>query len=513
MEGIKEQMTLLLKVIGEGLWEKEHILALGLLSCVAGESIFLLGPPGTAKSMVARRLKEVFKEKKSFEYLMSRFSTPDEIFGPVSISKLKDEDRYERCVDGFLPSATIVFLDEIWKAGPSIQNALLTVINEKIYQNGAQTIRLPMKGLVAASNELPNEDEGLEALWDRFLIRIVSNCIAKEKTFYEMLRQKEGKKVEVPEEWCITDELYEEWQRRMRETEIPDEILHTITYVRQRLKEVSKEENVNPFDYYISDRRWVKIVRLMQASAFLNERIRINRSDLFLLYHTLWNRVECIPTVLEIVTDALWADLAKWLDKVEKELEDCLKNAPISQQPQEGINFKVYHYFYAKLENYPSGNCYIYLSDYKYLHPHKDTEGVMYWDEKQGANLIRRFDMNTLFSTSGIGKNVRKVMLRCSPGCVIIDGQTYSIVKDSHTVMPSKMASPDATNYHQRVEGLLQEIIAIKVDVGNREQEIRNANNLFVSSDDMKLAKKQLNKLVKRCEGVEIKAINALQLG
>lgn len=93
---------------------------------------------------------------------MSRFSTPDEIFGPVSISKLKDADTYERIVDGYLPSATIAFLDEIWKAGPAIQNALLTIINEKIYRNGQFSIRVPLKGLIAASNELPHKGRDLK---------------------------------------------------------------------------------------------------------------------------------------------------------------------------------------------------------------------------------------------------------------------------------------------------------------------------------------------------------------
>lgn len=172
---IDQHVSELLKAMAEGVYEKEHILAMTLLSAVAGESIFLLGPPGTAKSLVARRLKMIFKDGRAFEYLMSRFSTPDEIFGPVSISLLKSEDRYERVVDGFLPSATVVFLDEIWKAGPSIQNALLTAINERIYQNGRTTLQLPMKALIAASNELPAENEGLEALWDRFLVRMVSS--------------------------------------------------------------------------------------------------------------------------------------------------------------------------------------------------------------------------------------------------------------------------------------------------------------------------------------------------
>ena len=246
---MKKRITTLIKEMSEGVYEKEHILSLALLCSIAGESIFLLGPPGTAKSLVARRLKEVFREKQSFEYLMSRFSTPDEIFGPVSISKLKNEDVYERRVEGYLPTATVVFLDEIWKAGPAIQNALLTAINEKIYQNGAEAIHLPMKGLIAASNELPKEDEGLEALWDRFLVRVVSNCISNEKTFYKMLRQKQSVMVNIPTELCITNEEYEYWQEQIEEVRLPDEILKVITHIREGLKEVLKKENVAPLDY------------------------------------------------------------------------------------------------------------------------------------------------------------------------------------------------------------------------------------------------------------------------
>ncbi|MDR0527613.1 MAG: AAA family ATPase, partial [Spirochaetaceae bacterium] len=184
---IKERITALLEKLNEGIYEKEEVIALALMSSIAGESIFLLGPPGVAKSLIARRLKYAYKGAAVFEYLMSRFSTPDEIFGPVSIKKLKDEDKYERITRGYLPAAEVVFLDEIWKAGPSIQNTLLTILNEKIYRNGEKETPVPMEALVSASNELPAKDQGLEALWDRFLVRLFVNGIEDTKKFDGMI--------------------------------------------------------------------------------------------------------------------------------------------------------------------------------------------------------------------------------------------------------------------------------------------------------------------------------------
>ena len=240
-----------------GIYEKEQIAAMALLCAIAGENIFLLGPPGTAKSLVARRLKGVFSDARVFEYLMSRFSTPDELFGPISISRLKESDSYERLTAGFLPEADVVFLDEIWKAGPSIQNTLLTAINEHIYYNGTRRMALPMKVLIAAGNELPPKNEGLEALWDRFLVRMVSNCIADDDNFERMLTAAVTGDGYAGDEIAITPEIYADWQRRAGETEVDKGIMDSLKSMRRALNKLATARDGNlDADDYISDRRW-----------------------------------------------------------------------------------------------------------------------------------------------------------------------------------------------------------------------------------------------------------------
>ena len=243
-KNLKDRIARLLDAMGAGAYEREEVIGLSLLAAFAGESIFLLGVPGVGKSMVARRLKMAFRDARSFEYLMSRFSTPDEIFGPVSISKLKDEDTYERVVDGYLPTADIVFLDEIWKAGPAIQNSLLTAINEKIFRNGDKDLKLPLKGIIAASNELPAEGEGLEALWDRFLIRYIVKPIGDRLNFKALLS---GEQIEpqVDGALAFTNEEYQSILSDAADVEVPDGVLDFIYSLRTLLVKQAQENKEN----------------------------------------------------------------------------------------------------------------------------------------------------------------------------------------------------------------------------------------------------------------------------
>lgn len=345
-----ERFKLLLQEMNRGIYEKETEISLSLLAALAGESIILLGPPGVAKSMVARQLKTAFREAQSFEYLMSRFSTPDEIFGPVSIQKLKTSDTYERAVEGYLPTADVVFLDEIWKAGPAIQNTLLTVINEKIFRNGNREMHLPLKLLVAASNELPAKGEGLEALWDRFVIRIESRPIKLEKNFRAMLLEVKSEERGVKKQSsaaegkansnAITAEEYAEWTERIDKIGVKIEVLDAISAIRKSLRAVNVDEAAERRNIYVSDRRWKNIVRLLRTSAFMQDREEVDICDLLPIYHCLWQEPEERDAIRNIVIRALFSPFADKLVEMKNALVEDIKYLRVRRNPEDGRDYE-----------------------------------------------------------------------------------------------------------------------------------------------------------------------------
>src|SRR5512147_1013035 len=175
---LREHLERLLAALEAGLIERRREVRLALLAALAGEHTLLVGPPGTAKSELARRLHLAFADASYFERLLTRFSVPEELFGPLSISAL-EQDRYERQTAGYLPQASIAFIDEVFKANSAILNALLTLLNERKFDNGAGRELCPLISVIGATNEVP-AGEVAEAFFDRFLMRLPVGPVSAE---------------------------------------------------------------------------------------------------------------------------------------------------------------------------------------------------------------------------------------------------------------------------------------------------------------------------------------------
>lgn len=522
---IRNRMQQLLAAIHQGVYEKDTELGLSLLAALAGESVLLLGPPGVAKSMVARRLKAAFRGAKAFEYLMSRFSTPDEIFGPISINRLKEFDKYERAVEGYLPTASVVFLDEIWKAGPAIQNSLLTAINEKIYRNGDSEIRLPLKLLIAASNELPAHGEGLEALWDRFLLRIICTSVKDEETFHAMLLDDNNREIHVPAELQIGEEEYAEWRRQINRISLPAEILQYITNVRRQLKRLplDEEDGDAARSIYVSDRRWKNIVQLLKASAFINGRTTVNPADLLPLYHCLWNEADEYEPIRQLVIRELFTACLEQMEEITESIKADIRISRVRQALEDFKNnispkndLEIADYFYYHVEEHGTGHTYIFAVDYLALKEQKrensPRQALIYPDPlNPGRSIIRCYPGT---GPSSVPQQ-RVNLYREGTEYLLIDGVRYAMTqqKPAAKEAPGKPAPAKAQrtkepqifdnapritsrNYRNELNRLLQ-----------RLQSLTNTlctDNIFVTPPDKELITRFSDEVQKRLRNVEI---------
>ena len=304
---LREKIEKNLEILNNGLVGKEKVMKLGLLSILSGENMILVGPPGTAKSEISRRLREILADSGSetyFEYLFTKFTTPEEIFGPLSIKQLQN-DKFERNTEGYMPSSRIVFLDEIFKANSSILNTLLTILNERVFHNGLKREKTPLISLIGASNELPFENDELTALYDRFLIRAVVGYVSDEE-IEELLDIKETE-MEIPAEIKFTESDLNEIRNESEKVRVTSGIKRTVMQIRQEYNKIFAEDNHE----IISDRKLVKMVKLLKISAYLNGRDKVDFSDLMLLTNCLWNNPENIEKVTKLVLEAVKRNVAK----------------------------------------------------------------------------------------------------------------------------------------------------------------------------------------------------------
>lgn len=277
---------------------KEEIIRLLFINALAGEHLVMVGPPGTAKSALLRAFAQVI-EARYFDYLLTRFTEPNEIFGPVDIQAFRAGE-YRRRVDRMLPEAEVVFLDEIFKANSAILNSLLSLLNSRRFTHGNVTMRAPLISMYAASNEVPT-DEALSALFDRFLLRVRVDYL--DSYHFRGLLQK-GVELEArgmdPAAEQLTPVIsaadLHHVQRNFGELlDFDEEFLATFKGLVFQIR----SEGVG-----LSDRRVVKLLKLFAASAVFDGRNKVNDSDFFVLRH-VWNTPEQEEILQEIVGPVL----------------------------------------------------------------------------------------------------------------------------------------------------------------------------------------------------------------
>ena len=333
-----------LKELNRGLYEREDAVAATLLAVMSGQSVFLYGPPGTAKSLIARRISCIFRDAGYFEYLMQKFSTPEDVFGPVSISELKN-DRYVRNTENYLPEADIAFLDEIWKSSPAILNTLLTIINERRFKNGSQLIDVPLKAVIAASNEIPAPGSGLDALYDRFISRIKVDPVSDDGSFLSVISDNSvtgSAEISNP----ITSQEWTEFISRINSVQLSESLAELILGIRSHIRELSASDDASPI--YVSDRRWQKAVFLVKTAALLSGRTEAQPIDILALKDCLWSLPDdrlrihsLVASGLEQHYESVMKDFREWqtrFSKVDKEVRDLFKNSRASSAEPVVVN-------------------------------------------------------------------------------------------------------------------------------------------------------------------------------
>ena len=280
--------------------ERKDVIDGALAAVLAGEHVLLLGPPGTAKSALVRAIAVAFGGT-YFERLLTKFSTPEELFGAISLKAL-EQDRFARVVTGKLPEADFAFVDEIFKANSAILNSMLTLVNERIFHNDGRPIICPLVTMFGASNELP-EGKDLEALFDRFLVRFEVGYLLRPANLKLVLTSPEpGVAPAMP----LTE--LKKMQVEVATVAVTDDTVEGLITIR----DACKAEGI-----IASDRRWKKALKLVQAAAYMAGEKKTTPEDLAILVDSLWREPKDRPKVARLVgklADPVGAQAAEILD-------------------------------------------------------------------------------------------------------------------------------------------------------------------------------------------------------
>lgn len=292
---------------------RDHVLAI-LVGLFSGNNTYLLGDPGTGKSLLIRRLAERVVQANYKELLLDRQLPMESLFGPLDIIDFRNTGKYHRATEGYLPWAHFMFLDEVGKAGPAVLNPLLTLLNEGIYHNNSVPMQCNILTAVGASNE--ELEEELAAMWDRWMLRLIVNPIQEPKNFSALLLNG-AQRTSNPTTLAL-DEIVQARDNEVPNITLPQGVVDSILTLRNVLR--SKE--ITP-----SDRRWRDSVSVLKAAAWIEGRDTVDDDDLAILRHVLWDVVEQIPTVEREVlklTSELTAKAVEFdamVDEIESEID------------------------------------------------------------------------------------------------------------------------------------------------------------------------------------------------
>lgn len=283
MERELEKLKAVISELKSRFYERDELIEGAICAILTSNHVIIIGPPGTAKSQLANDLCSRITGANYFQWLLTKFTTPEEIFGSISLKGLEN-DEYRRVTTNKLPESHIAFLDEIFKSSSSILNSLLTVINERIYFNGTEKIYTPLITLFGASNELPTDEDELDALYDRFLVRFVVGYIEEDFRFLKMIQGGDDKN----EPTTFSLQELSKLKEKVIRVEIPQAVYKILLRIRKEL---------NAKGISLSDRRYKSSVSLIKARAFINGREMAKEEDVKILENVLWKDPAEIPEI------------------------------------------------------------------------------------------------------------------------------------------------------------------------------------------------------------------------
>lgn len=295
MHAVAQQLQTLRDELNAAYFEREDVIEAMILAILAKEHIFVLGPPGTGKSELTTTLVQAITNARYFECAMSKTRSADAVLGPIDILEFRNNGHMFRKRKGFITEVEFAFIDEIGKMSPILGHDMLALLNErKVHEvNGGLSFRqAPLYTAFAASNEMPtDESDDAAALWDRLLFRVVVDYIKSGKSFAGLLQ---GSMAQVTTKIDFTD------LQQAIDIEVP-----AVTLSQDALKAVlALRKALADKGIHVSDRRWRKSIKALQAKAFLEGRTEIFEEDLAALRFTLWETIPQIEDITKLASSA-----------------------------------------------------------------------------------------------------------------------------------------------------------------------------------------------------------------